>query len=150
MKHIYLYIISLLLIACNGVKTDQNEESLSSSFTSKNEVPSDPLLNKGIGPVSSLELSEINATMVTEGEELFKGKCSACHKVKKRYIGPMISGVVNRRSPEWIMNMILNPEEMLEKDAIARELLIEYSSPMANQSLTKEEARKILEYFRTI
>ncbi len=49
------------------------------------------------------------------------------------------------------MNMILNPEEMVQKDPDAKALLIEYNgSPMANQSLTEEEARNILEYFRTL
>ena len=62
----------------------------------------------------------------------------------------MLAGVTQRRSPEWIMNMILNPEEMVANDPIAKELLVEYNSPMANQSLTEEEARGILEFFRTI
>ena len=48
------------------------------------------------------------------------------------------------------MNMILNPEEMVEKDPVARELLTRYLAPMANQNLTREEARKILEFFRTL
>ncbi|MDH3321965.1 MAG: cytochrome c, partial [Flavobacteriaceae bacterium] len=54
-----------------------------------------------------------------------------------------------RRSPEWIMNMILNPEVMVVENETAKQLLIEYSAPMANQSLTEDEARAILEYFRT-
>ena len=58
---------------------------------------------------------------------------------------------MERRSPEWIMNMILNPEEMMAKDPIALKLLAAYNfAPMANQSLTEEEAREILEYFRTL
>jgi hypothetical protein len=48
------------------------------------------------------------------------------------------------------MNMILNPEEMVQKDPIAKQLLVEYNgAPMANQNLTEDEARAILEYFRT-
>ena len=48
------------------------------------------------------------------------------------------------------MNMILNPEDMVQNDPIAKNLLIEYNgAPMANQNLTQEEARSILEYFRT-
>ena len=47
--------------------------------------------------------------------------------------------------------MILNPEEMTQKDPLAKELLIEFNgSPMANQGLTKEDARAVLEYFRTL
>ncbi len=35
-------------------------------------------------------------------------------------------------------------------DPVAKELLKRYLAPMANQNLTEEEARKILEYFRTL
>jgi hypothetical protein len=49
------------------------------------------------------------------------------------------------------MNMILNPEKMTQSDPIAKQLLIEANlAPMANQQLTEEQARKILEYFRTL
>jgi hypothetical protein len=77
--------------------------------------------------------------------------CTACHKPEKNFIGPAPKGVLDRRTPEWIMNMILNPEQMVKEDATARQLLIEFNgAPMANQNLTKDEARQVLEYFRTL
>ena len=49
------------------------------------------------------------------------------------------------------MNMILNPEQMVKEDPIAKQLLVDFNlSPMANQHLTQEEARSVLEYFRTL
>jgi hypothetical protein len=49
------------------------------------------------------------------------------------------------------MNMILNPDGMVKEDPVAKQLLMEYNgTPMANQNLTKEEARAVLEYFRTL
>ncbi len=108
-----------------------------------------PMTN-GIGPVSSVQLGALNQAMVSEGADLFKNKCSSCHKPTQKYVGPAPAGVLDRRKPEWIMNMILNPEEMVEKDPVAKELLTRYLAPMANQNLTQEEARKILEYFRTL
>jgi hypothetical protein len=48
------------------------------------------------------------------------------------------------------MNMILNPQEMVQKDPVAMELLKRYLAPMADQNLTEDEARKVLEYFRTL
>jgi hypothetical protein len=45
--------------------------------------------------------------------------------------------------------MILNPEVMIAKNATAKALLAEFSAPMANQHLTEDEARAVLEYFRT-
>ena len=104
----------------------------------------------GIGPVSSLQLGALNQSMVTEGADLFKAKCSSCHKATKKYVGPAPVGILDRRDPAWIMNMILNPEEMVSDDPVAKELLKRYLAPMANQSLTEEEARKIVEYFRTL
>ena len=60
-------------------------------------------------------------------------------------------GILDRRSPEWVMNMILNPDVMVQEDPLARDLLMEFNgSPMANQNLSEEEARAILEYFRTL
>ncbi len=49
------------------------------------------------------------------------------------------------------MNMILDPGKMVQEDAIAKKLLMDYNgSPMANQNLSEEEARSVLEYFRTL
>lgn len=115
------------------------------------EASKDPLQNKGIGPVKSLILGDIDQAMVDEGKSLFDASCTACHKVEKKFIGPSPKDIMTRRSPEWVMNMILNPEEMVAKDPIAKQLLIDYNgAPMANQNLTEDQARKILEYFRTL
>ncbi len=110
------------------------------------------LTNKGIGPVSSLTLpTTVDQAMAAKGMEVYKTKCMACHKPDKKFIGPAPKGILERRTPEWIMNMILNPEEMTQKDPLAKALLIEFNgSPMANQNLTEEEARQVLEYFRTL
>lgn len=108
------------------------------------------LSNKGIGPVKSINIPEtIDASLATAGEDVYNKMCTACHKMDRRFIGPMLKDVTIKRSPEWIMNMILNPEEMIQKDPIAMQLLIESNmAVMANQNLTEEEARSILEYFR--
>lgn len=67
--------------------------------------------SKGVGPITSVELGEIDQAMADKGKEIFEAKCTACHKTDSKFIGPALQDVVNRRSPEWIMNMILNPEE---------------------------------------
>lgn len=111
----------------------------------------DPMRDKGIGPITHININEgIDNNMVESGEELFNNMCSACHKIDKRVIGPALGGITKRRTSEWIMNMILNPDQMVKENAQARKLLAEYISPMANQNLTEEETRDILEYFRKI
>ena len=108
--------------------------------------------NKGIGPVKSVTLeAAIDQTMADAGAQIYKSKCTSCHKPDRRFIGPAPKGIFERRTPEWIMNMILNPEVMVKEDPIAKQLLTDFNlSPMANQNLTEDEARKVLEYFRTL
>lgn len=110
--------------------------------------PAEALKNKGIGPIKSVELSAVDNKLAAQGKEAFTSKCSACHKIGERYVGPDLAGVTKRRSPEWIMNMILNPQEMIQKDPIAQELFGEFLVPMTFQNVTEKDARAILEYIR--
>ena len=106
-------------------------------------------LPKGIGPVQELTLpAEIDSAMAAEGEATFTAYCSACHKFGERYVGPDLVGVTVRRAPEWIMNMILNTDEMIFNDDTAYELLAEYMTPMPQLPLTQEQVRAVLEFFR--
>ena len=144
-------VVAMFLASCGGGETKQDANV--PDATAKEEVKEeayDPMTDKGIGPISSLTLGEVDQAMADAGKEKFETLCAACHKLDKRFVGPPMAGVTERRTPEWIMNMILNPEEMVQKNEAARNLLMEYSAPMANQNLTEEEARSVLEYFRTI
>ena len=112
----------------------------------------DALENKGVGPIINVILEDkVNISMASSGEKLFNQLCTSCHIINEDYIGPAMSGILDRRSPEWIMNMILNPIQMLKEDPIAIELLEEYDFEyMYNQNLLEEEVREILEYFRLL
>jgi mono/diheme cytochrome c family protein len=140
------------MIAGCGSPTEQKTTAGTASTPAKQTMdPSDPKSNKGIGPVTEVLLGDLDPQMAAEGEDIFKKLCSACHKPEEKFIGPAPKGILDRRSPEWIMNMILNPEKMIQQDPIAKQLLVEANlAPMANQHLTEEQARKILEYFRTL
>lgn len=165
MRKILLVAVSGLLFSMNScgennkkAKPDnskvkvqkQEEEKVKSEAIPASKVVD--LKNKGVGPISNLSLNnKIDSQMVAQGSELFKKMCSACHKIGKKFIGPAPNGILERRSPEWIMNMILDPEGMVKNDPLAKQLLIEFNgSPMANQSLSQDEARAVLEYFRTL
>lgn len=144
-------VLSLVVAFISSCGSDAKKEDKSSTplEVKKEVVNVDPMEDKGIGPITSITLAEIDEAMVAEGEVIFKAKCSACHKITKRFVGPGLAGVTERRTPEWIMNMILDPELMVAENQIAKDLLAEYLAPMANQNLTETEARQILEYLRT-
>lgn len=154
MKLKFLTILALVVImsSCGGEKAKEEvaKDPAKGVVVKEKELDKiDPMKDKGVGPIKSITLGDIDEALVAKGKEVFKLKCTACHKITKRFVGPSLKGVTQRQTPEWIMNMILNPEVMVVENAKAKELLKEYSAPMANQNLTEEEARAILEYFRT-
>jgi len=157
-------IFALLLIGCGG-KEEKKKEGFSvkrkATTEKKVETPATSetkaseridLSTKGVGPIKSVTLGEtVDEAMAAEGKKVYDQMCLACHRIGKKFIGPAPNGILERRSPEWVMNMIMNPEGMVKDDALAKELLIEFNgSPMANQSLTEEQTRAVLEYFRTL
>lgn len=151
-------ICIFLLFSCGGgqSKIDQIKEQSqlqSAEPTTLAEAEAKWKEYFGIGPISaSFSIpDEIDQELAATGKSVYDLKCTACHKAEKRFIGPSPKDILNRRTPAWVMNMILNPDEMVQKDPLAKQLLMAYNgSPMANQNLTEEEARAVLEYFRTL
>jgi mono/diheme cytochrome c family protein len=154
---LYGVLLACIVLSCGekkaekkGFEYNRTQEKTTTKQDTK-EVPID-LSNKGIGPIKELTFDdEINEEMASSGEALFKQKCTQCHLANQRLIGPAMSGVYERRSPEWVMNIMLNPTEMLKKDPIAKALMAAYNNAiMLNQNLTQDEARALAEYLRTL
>ena len=144
-----IVLISVLFFATR-CSSDTSNTNATGSATSENTEPLDTLKDLGIGPIiTPLILGAIDTALAGNGKKTFAAKCVACHAIEKKVIGPALLGVSKRRAPEWIMNQILNPSEMTAKDPIAKGLLGKYIAQMANQNLTQNEAREVLEFFRT-
>ena len=108
-------------------------------------------VENGIGPLTqAITVGPVNKEMAEQGQKLFEAKCTACHKLDQRYVGPPLGGVTTRRTPTYIMNMILDPTDMTELHPAAKELLGQYMTQMPNLALTQVEARAVLEYFREV
>ncbi|GAA5222107.1 c-type cytochrome [Membranihabitans marinus] len=163
MKRVVIFLSSVAVFCMISCGSEGGEQAAKTE-TKKEEVKSEPsqadlpaskrvdLENKGIGPITEVDLpSEIDRKLSVKGKEIYSAKCIACHSVDKKIIGPPQKGILDRRTPEWVMNMIMNPTEMLEKDPLAKDLLAEFNNtPMLDQNITEEEARALLEYFRTL
>jgi mono/diheme cytochrome c family protein len=159
----FISILSLLIAFSCGEKEKKESYSSESGNTLEETKKAEPvstvkaseridLTNKGIGPVKSVTIAaEVDKNLAAQGKAVYDKMCTACHKPDKNYIGPAPKDILERRTPEWVMNMILNPEVMIVQDPLAKDLLMEFNgAPMANQNLTEEQARAILEYFRTL
>lgn len=135
-----VFLTSIALSACGGQEASETP--------APDPTDSDLSLEAQIGPITHVELGEIDPDMVAAGEKAFTLRCTACHQMEASVVGPPLGGILDNRSPEYVMNMILNPTEMLARhpDAIAQ--LEEYAVPMADLGVSEEDARAILEYLR--
>ena len=105
---------------------------------------------EGKGLIGYVELTDpLDQEMISQGSAIFTSKCARCHTLDTiEFAVPAFAGVTNRRSPEWIMNMIINVDQMLERDPVAGDLLKKHKIEMPDPNLEVDEARAILEFLR--
>lgn len=111
------------------------------------KLPSEKSLDYGDAP----EIRQI-----TDGEYLFRNRCSACHTIgggdirnaKYRQIGPDLFNVTMQRDREWLERWIAEPDAMLEeKDPLAVALFEQWDRvPMPNMRLSEKDVHSILGY----
>jgi mono/diheme cytochrome c family protein len=111
-------------------------------------VSAQPTASRGIGPVKELKLGPVDRQVAEAGRKIFETKCAMCHALDTKKLAPPLRNVTVQRTPEWIMNLLLNVKEMLASDPAAQEMRSQYSLPMPDQQLTQDSARQILEYLR--
>lgn len=89
---------------------------------------------------------------LSRGESIFRTRCATCHSVTgnepKGALGPDLLGVTRKRDPQWLLDWLKAPDQMLnKKDPIAMALYEQYNRlAMPNMRLHKEEALALLEY----
>ena len=136
------FSLVMAMANCSGDKSTDNSSAASNY---------DPMNEKGIGPITSVTLGELDHTLADKGKKIFAEKCTPCHNtpdIDAKKIGPSVKGVTKRRTPEWIMNQLLNPVEMSQKDPIAKEEFAKYKVMMVYMGLTNDDARAVLEFLR--
>ena len=151
MKKIPLFATTALftiLLACGESPKDNTTNAPSSMIQSSDKY--DPNRGEGKWTAENIGLTdEINEAMAAEGEKISNTKCLSCHKLtEERLVGPGWKGATVRRSPEWLMNFITNPDPMIDKDPEVQAMLELCLVRMPNQNLSDEESRNILEFMR--
>lgn len=150
--------LAAALYACGGGNSNSSEQSNATSTeptTTENTETSgtssyDPKRGEGKFTAENVNVgATLDAAMATEGESISGVKCSSCHKMTdEKLVGPGWKGVTERRTPEWIMNFITNPDPMIDKDPEVQAQLEICLVRMPNQGLNDDDARKILEFMR--
>lgn len=132
-------LLVLLLLAAPGCRRRGPEPAPEATITS----PRDTGPRAGEFPVAE--------RLALRGRDLFKQKaCTACHAFGRTLTGPDLRGVTMQRSAGWMEQQILHPEIMLQEDPITIDLYNRYLVRMANQGLTPDEARCVIEYLKWV
>lgn len=77
--------------------------------------------------------------------ELFAAKCASCHTVGKGVrVGPDLAGAHERRDRDWLLQMIGRPSSLLDRDPVARRLLLEYDNVrMPDPGISEEQVASL-------
>jgi nitrite reductase (NO-forming) len=109
----------------------------------------------GAAPGSDPEHHNIPATAAPTdpaaqtGKLAFESKCLACHTIAGGdKVGPDLYGVTKRRDVGWLTRWLKSPEQMLQNDATARQMLDKFKLPMPNQGLSDGEIKQYIAYFK--
>lgn len=124
----------LFLLSCGRVSDDQLSEF--------------ELLH-GIGPITErVTLNEADSELAQRGKMIFDSLCIACHQLDAVVTAPRLRNTANNRSPEFILNYILNPEEMSQRHPVGQQLAIEYPGVKSRLGIERDDAFALLDYLR--
>ncbi len=142
-----LFVGSLSILSCSENKAQEQvstpEETTATTETTETQTAALPL------PEVQLN-NPLNQEWMTAGKGIYEMKCQSCHRLTdEKLVGPGWKDITKKRQPGWIINMITNPEEMLNTDAEAQKLLEICLVRMPNQNVTQDEARHIIEFMRS-
>ncbi len=130
-------------------KADTMKKEVKETKEAQETKPAETPQDKGIGPIKEMKPGPLDQNLASTGQTLFKANCVVCHELDKKKVGPPLRDVTVRRTPEYVMNMILNFAEMEKKDPEVKKLIKEYNAYMSVQTLTQDQARALLEYLRS-
>ncbi|MCS6916073.1 MAG: cytochrome c [Chitinophagales bacterium] len=92
----------------------------------------------------------INELRADRGKTLFQSKCTTCHDLDRKVIGPPLRGVTQRRTYNWMMNMILYPDRWVKTDSVAKALHKEYNyvQMIIPGGITEDQAMAVIAYLQ--
>jgi len=89
---------------------------------------------------------------ISEGESLFNGNCTTCHRVHQKLVGPALADVYDRApSIDWIVSFVQNSSKVIASgDQYANDLYAEYNNTQmtAFPTFNRDQVMSILAYIK--
>jgi mono/diheme cytochrome c family protein len=95
-----------------------------------------------------LALTAAGNAWADAGKDLFEKQCSSCHTIGAGDgAGPDLKGVAGKRSPEWLVRVIAEPDKLTaEKDPAQLELIKKFGMEMPSLGISRDDAQKIVAF----
>jgi cytochrome c551/c552 len=160
-KHLLFFIPSLVICSFIGISTNL---VVNSPMDGKRPDGSNDLIkyqyvdqsvpqvkDPGIGPVKKVELGPLNKKLADDGKNIYNNKCLVCHELDQKKIGPPLRTITKERTPEYIMNLLVNYVQMQKEDPVLKDTYKKFNNlPMPDPALNQSQARSVLEYLRSV
>ncbi|MGJ1431806.1 cytochrome c3 family protein [Sphingobacterium spiritivorum] len=84
-----------------------------------------------------------------EGEAIFKSKCTSCHAINRKLVGPALKDITKTKDQEWLIKWVRNSQALIasgDPDAIA--IFEEYNKSVmtAFTDLSDDQIKSVLAY----
>jgi|WetSurMetagenome_2_1015567.scaffolds.fasta_scaffold607626_1 cytochrome c len=146
-------MVQVLMVVCILAVTTFVSNSFGSGRTSKTINPElqDQGGDKGTGPFKDVKLGPVDQAKARKGLGIFMDKCFLCHELDNKKLGPPLRNITKQETPEFILNMIVNPVEMQKLNDKIKDQMKKYNNlPMLDQQISQPDALNILEYLRSV
>ncbi|MBI2966198.1 MAG: cytochrome c [Bacteroidetes bacterium] len=143
----FIGITCLFFAGCSG--TGGNEPVNDSTVTDGSYMDEISASYERFGPVDNV--------LFEKGRELFTHRCTRCHSLDVKVVGPALRGVTKRRSSGWIENKLMSIQILMRLDSTGNfvcskdtQVVENHVSDTLNQPpvTTQEERRALIEFLR--
>ncbi|CAM3793874.1 cytochrome c3 family protein [Sphingobacterium prati] len=94
-------------------------------------------------------VTTLHAQDVKEGEKIFKSKCTSCHAIDRKVVGPALKGIPETKDEAWLIKWIRNSQALIASgDAEAVKIFEEYNKSVMTSftDLSDDQIKSVLAY----
>ena len=94
-------------------------------------------------------VTTLHAQDVKEGEKIFKSKCTSCHAIDRKVVGPALKGIPETKDEAWLIKWIKNSQALIASGDAEAIKIFEENNKLVMTSFTDlsdDQIKSVLAY----
>ncbi len=94
-------------------------------------------------------VTTLHAQDVKEGEKIFKSKCTSCHAIDRKVVGPALKGISETKDEAWLIKWIKNSQALIASGDAEAVKIFEENNKLVMTSFTDlsdDQIKSVLAY----